>query len=127
MNDTFVYFASLPAGVDEIVVPCLDGFTVYIDENLSLDRQKKAYTHALEHIANGDFDYDNTASVHEVELKAHHIDVPKQKPIMSQTEIQRRISNLRKRHNKLMRECTKQRKRTELLRQIGIRPDSERL
>ena len=111
MDDTFVYCVPLPSGVDEMVMPCLDGYTVYINENLSKEKQIEAYNHALSHIRNGDFDYDNYENVHTVETRAHGIEPvpvePKPEPIMTETEIQERLDNLRKRHKKRKRQYAK--------------------
>lgn len=71
MDDTFVYCVPLPSSVSEMVTPCIDGFTVYINENLSDQKKKEAYEHALKHIQNGDFDCDVTRDVQEMELNAH--------------------------------------------------------
>ena len=52
----FVYHVPLPDGVSEIVLPCLDGHTVYIDDRLSHEAQIEAYRHAIRHIRNRDFE-----------------------------------------------------------------------
>ena len=68
MDDIFLYFVKLPEGIDEVVLPCFDGYTVYIDPTLSYDQQLEAYNHALHHIRNHDWEkYD----VQEVETEAH--------------------------------------------------------
>ena len=68
MDSIFLYFVKLPDGIDEVVMPCLDGYTVYIDENLSEQRQLKAYAHAVHHIRNNDFE---RSDVQEIESKNH--------------------------------------------------------
>ena len=68
MDDVFVYLVPLPSSMDEIVLPCLDGHTVYINSRLSYDGQIKAYKHALDHIENLDFEI---ADVQEIEYEAH--------------------------------------------------------
>ena len=55
MADIFVYIVPLPPGVNEMVTPCLDGFTIYINETLSPEQREKAYLHALDHIRKNDF------------------------------------------------------------------------
>ena len=67
MDDVFTYIVDLP--VDEMVVPCADGYTVYISGRLSQEEQKQAYLHAIRHINNGDFD--KVYDVQKVELIAH--------------------------------------------------------
>ena len=68
MDSIFLYFVKLPDGIDEVVMPCLDGYTVYIDENLSEQRQLKAYAHAMCHIRNHDFE---RGDVQEIESENH--------------------------------------------------------
>lgn len=72
MDDTFVYYAKLPNGVDEMVVPCNDGYTIYIDKDLSSEQMNKAYCHAIKHIENNDFSKDDVQSI---EKKAHDEEV----------------------------------------------------
>lgn len=68
MDDIFVYLTDLPDGIREMVTPCLDGYTVYIDARQSREECQKAYMHALQHIRNHDFEKDD---VQEIEAKAH--------------------------------------------------------
>ena len=55
MDDIFVYMKQLPRNINEIVTPCHDGYTVYINEALSNEKRIDAYKHALRHINNNDF------------------------------------------------------------------------
>lgn len=64
----FVYHIPLPDGVSEIVLPCLDGHTVYINDRLSHEATIEAYRHALRHIRRGDFE---RTDVQEIEHAAH--------------------------------------------------------
>ena len=68
MEDVYVYFVQLPDGVKEMVTPCLDGHTVYIDDRLDETQRLKEYRHALRHIVGLDFEKGN---VQEIEKKAH--------------------------------------------------------
>lgn len=68
MDDVFIYFIDLPPKVSEAVTPCLDGYTIYINQNLSRDRQLKAYQHAIRHITNNDFE---KSDVQQIEIDAH--------------------------------------------------------
>ena len=54
MVDVFTYLVELPDQIEEMVVPCLDGYTVYIDQNLTAERRVSAFRHALRHILRGD-------------------------------------------------------------------------
>lgn len=70
MDRIFVYLVKMPRGIRESVCPCDDGYTVYLDENLTREQLIKAYDHAVSHIENGDF-YDDTRSVSQKEFRAH--------------------------------------------------------
>lgn len=54
MPDVWVYYVKFPEGLKEAVMPCLDGYTIYIDERLSDAERERVYAHALEHIRRGD-------------------------------------------------------------------------
>ena len=68
MVDMFVYIVDLPDQVDEMVTPCLDGYTVYLNARLTYAGRVRAYHHALRHIENNDFE---GANVQEIEKGAH--------------------------------------------------------
>lgn len=70
MDNIFTYFVKLPDGIDEVVMPCIDGYTIYIDSNLSKQQQINAYYHALHHIRNHDFEKHD---VQQIEADAHNI------------------------------------------------------
>lgn len=63
MDDIFTYLVPLPEGVHEMVAPCADGFTVYIDSDLDEAHRIRAYNHALRHILQGDFGKSNVGIV----------------------------------------------------------------
>ena len=67
--DVFVYRVELPAGVNEMITPCEDGYTLYIDSRLSDEEALEKYRHAVEeHVAGRDFEkYD----VQQIEHEAH--------------------------------------------------------
>lgn len=68
MVDLFTYYVPLPDGINEMVAPCYDGYTVYIDSRLSEEKQYKAFEHALMHIYNEDF---KKSDVQSIEAEAH--------------------------------------------------------
>lgn len=68
MDEIYVYFTELPEGIEEMVTPCYDGYTIYIDRRLSDEKIKGSFIHALYHIANRDFDKEN---VDTIEKSAH--------------------------------------------------------
>ena len=69
MDDIYTYLVELPDGIDEAVLPCLGGYTVYIDPRLSHEQQEEAYKHAIWHILNNDFE---KFDVQEIETEAHN-------------------------------------------------------
>lgn len=68
MDDIFVYTVKMPPKIKEFVTPCLDGYTVYIDDSLSDEEKREAYNHAMKHIERNDFE--NT-DIQEIEYEAH--------------------------------------------------------
>ena len=68
MDDLFIYMIELPNGVNEFVTPCIGGYTVYINENLTYEDRIKAFQHALYHIEHNDFD---KTDVQSIESDAH--------------------------------------------------------
>lgn len=67
-DDIYVYYVPLPEGVNEAVLSCLGGFTIYLDPRQSDDGLKRSYEHALKHIQDGDF---FKTDVQSIESKAH--------------------------------------------------------
>ena len=68
-NDIYVYIKDMPSKVREAVVPCISGYTVYINSRLSKAGQEAAYLHALWHIEHNDFWSEE--NVQEIEARAH--------------------------------------------------------
>ena len=68
MVDVFVYIVDLPDRVDEMVTPCLDGYTVYLNARLTYAGRVRAYHHAMRHIERNDFE---RANVQEIETETH--------------------------------------------------------
>ena len=67
-NDIFIYKVRFPGkDIQEAVMPCFGGYTVYLDDRLSPVKQQQAYCHAVSHIKNGDFE---KCDVSEIELQA---------------------------------------------------------
>ena len=65
----YIYLVRLPGNdIHEIVLPCMDGYTIYIDERLTHEQQVKAYCHAMRHIKNMDFE---KTDVSKIEMEAH--------------------------------------------------------
>ena len=69
MDDIYVYCVPLPPGIHEMIVPCCDGYTVYIDEELDAEHRQEAYDHALSHALENDFEKEN---VQEIESLRHY-------------------------------------------------------
>ena len=68
MDDVFVYLIDMPSNIRESVVPCLDGYTIYINKDIAQSEQEKAYRHALKHIEHMDFEKHD---VNTIESEAH--------------------------------------------------------
>ncbi len=69
MEDIFIYLINLPPRIKEMVTPCNDGYTIYIDVNLDEEGRQKAYDHAMKHINNNDFE---KTDVQKIESEAHY-------------------------------------------------------
>lgn len=69
-TDKFIYYVPMPKGIHEAVVPCVNGYTIYICEDLTRKERLEAFAHAMKHIE-GDFDDENAGTVQDIELKAH--------------------------------------------------------
>ena len=71
-SDIYLYFMKLPDGIDEAVISCCGGYTVWIDERLSDEKKKEAYDHAMRHIQLGHFDITCDKDVQTMEVEAHY-------------------------------------------------------
>lgn len=69
MDDVFVYVVDLPIGINEIVTPCLDGYTIYISSRLDQKHRQKAYEHGMKHVKGKDFEKSMPVSL--IEALAH--------------------------------------------------------
>lgn len=67
-DDVFVYMIDIPGKTNEMIAPCQDGYTVYIDDRLSPQGKLRAYYHAIGHPADYERD-DLTAD--EIEAMRH--------------------------------------------------------
>ena len=70
-ENIYTYLVDLPDGINEMITPCADGYTVYIDARLDMAHRRKAYRHAMKHVLGNDFDKTN---VQEIEYEAHKED-----------------------------------------------------
>lgn len=68
MDNIYTYVVDLPDGVDEAVMPCKDGYTVYISAKLMRPDQLKAYKHALRHIIRDDWSKTDVQKI-EIEVR----------------------------------------------------------
>ena len=68
MDDIYIYYVDFPDSVKEVVTPCLDGYTIYINSKLPREAMIQAYKHAMRHICHSDFNNDN---VQDIEARAH--------------------------------------------------------
>lgn len=54
--DYFIYFQRMPYSIGGYITPNDDGtFSVYLNERLTYERNKKTIDHERKHIINGDF------------------------------------------------------------------------
>lgn len=67
-DDIYTYSADLPIGVKEIVTPCLDGYTVYVNSRYTRETQTGSYLHAVGHIECEDWERQD---VQEIESRQH--------------------------------------------------------
>lgn len=67
MDDVFVYMVDIPGKANEMITPCQDGYTVYIDDALSPQGKLDAYIHAVSHIE----DYESDKTADEIEAMRH--------------------------------------------------------
>lgn len=67
MDNVYVYMVDIKGKTNEMVTPCSDGYTVYIDDKLSPQGKWDAYVHAVSHI--DDFGSGRTAD--EIEAIRH--------------------------------------------------------
>lgn len=86
-DDVFVYLIDLPDGINEMITPCTDGHTVYIDARLDDAHRLRAYEHACSHIDGNDFEKSN---IQQIEADAHRKGTEKlyapEKPSATQSE-----------------------------------------
>lgn len=68
-DDIYVYPADLPIGTHEMVSPCADGYTVYVNTRYTREAQLGAYLHAVKHVEGRDWEKDN---VQDIEVRAHN-------------------------------------------------------
>ena len=68
MDDVYVYLEPLPEGINEMITPCLGGYTIYLDPRQSFESMRVSYKHALSHIENNDFKKED---VQHIEEEAH--------------------------------------------------------
>ena len=68
MDNIYIYCVDMPPNVHEMVIPCLDGFTIYLDIKEDETTTKKRLEHALKHIDHHDFE---KSDVQLIESEAH--------------------------------------------------------
>lgn len=69
-DDIYVYVTPFPKGstTHEAILPCIDGYTLYLDANLTYEQQIEKYLHAKKHVQGLDFE---KADVQVIEADAH--------------------------------------------------------
>ncbi len=72
MDNYYIYLVPMAGDMDEAVLPCQDGYTIYLNQDLMGEDLIRAYEHAVFHIENGDC-YDDTRTAAEKEMRAHRL------------------------------------------------------
>lgn len=67
-DEIYVYYQPLPNGVNEAVLSCPGGYTIYIDPRQSRAGIERSLKHALRHIQDDDF---SKMDVQRIERQAH--------------------------------------------------------
>ena len=62
-DNIYHYIVRLPDGFDEMIAPCCDGYTIWIDDRLSPKGREDAYRHAIKHIERGDWEKSNVQNI----------------------------------------------------------------
>lgn len=107
-----IQYCDLPTTVHSFVRANPDDtYTIVINARLSNDARLEAYNHELEHIKNGDFDYDINSDVDQIELQAHALITPDPEPA---------APVVRKRKRRKRRKNNTWKKRRELLGILGM-------
>ena len=104
MDNVYSYLVPLPPKINEMVMPCEDGYTVYIADRLDREGQIKAYDHAIKHIMNNDFA--SVADVQILEQQRHGL--------TEETPVKRKLSAWEKHQKKLKR-------KEKALAKLGLR------
>lgn len=68
MDEIYTYCVQLPPGIHEMIVPCCDGYTIYLNIDDDTIRREQALQHALKHIYNDDYKKTN---IQEIESLTH--------------------------------------------------------
>lgn len=73
-GNIYVYYVPFPSDMPnehESVMPCLGGYSVYIDAALDTQSRIHEFQHALEHIKSGHLDNREDQDVQKIESAAH--------------------------------------------------------
>lgn len=62
-DDIYHYVVPLPEGIDEAVLPCYSGYTIYTADRLTTEERKRAFRHALKHIYKNDWDEESVQKI----------------------------------------------------------------
>lgn len=113
--DVFVHLLNLP--VNEIVTPNDDGsYSIFINARLSNDAQLRAYSHALKHIEDNDF---NKTDVQTIEMVAHELPVNEKRQVMTASEYEERVKRIKSRRRGLRRKRIQYERKLEFMQEHG--------
>ena len=77
LPEIYIYYAPFPMSVKEAIRPCSDGYTIYLNQNLTREQQLESLKHAVTHIILEHFETDNGKTVEEMENEAHYVQAQK--------------------------------------------------
>ena len=63
MDNIYTYLTDLPPKVHEMVVKCLEGYTVYLDSKDSAEDRVRHYEHAFDHILKRDHESNDVQTI----------------------------------------------------------------
>lgn len=119
--DYNVVYRDMPTTIRSFVRANPDAsFTIIINARLSYEDRLTRYRHEVQHIKNGDFDYDREDPADAIEANAHSsTPVPILNQILSDAEIQLALARIRKRKKQLDIKWARLQRRAKTKEQLG--------
>ena len=116
-NYIYVYLIDMDTCIGECVRPTPDGgYAIFINARLSVDEQRYAFEHAINHIENGDFEKED---VQQIEAEAHGIIPREEAAYKGKKEIDRWLERLRAEHKIVHKQFERRWKRNNKRAEMG--------